>query len=119
MAGRYVERQEDGTRQAWQVERLWELSKALPVRQVRIDDIAGFDQVTWFSLDGPLPTCRAVAQHAKRIYEADLRHPVILSARGGVMDGMHRIARAWLEGKEVIDAVRFAVNPEPDELLGS
>jgi hypothetical protein len=30
------------------------------------------------------------------------------------MDGMHRIARAFLEGRDDIEAVRFACDPEPD-----
>ena len=81
-----------------------------------IAGIAGFDQVTWFSLDGPLPTCRRVAEHARRIMAADLSYPVIFSASGGVMDGMHRIARAWLEGSATVRGVRFAVDPEPDEV---
>jgi hypothetical protein len=33
---------------------------------------------------------------------------------GRVMDGMHRIARALLEGEPTIRAVRFDVHPEPD-----
>jgi hypothetical protein len=30
------------------------------------------------------------------------------------MDGMHRIARALLEGRTTIPAVRFSTDPEPD-----
>jgi hypothetical protein len=30
------------------------------------------------------------------------------------MDGMHRVARAILEGRTTIRAVRFEVEPEPD-----
>jgi hypothetical protein len=30
------------------------------------------------------------------------------------MDGGHRIARAWIEGRTEIDAVRFEVDPEPE-----
>ena len=30
------------------------------------------------------------------------------------MDGMHRVARALLEGQETIDAVRLPMLPEPD-----
>lgn len=41
-------------------------------------------------------------------------HPVILGAEGRVMDGMHRIARAILEGRSTIKAVQFVIEPEPD-----
>jgi hypothetical protein len=37
-----------------------------------------------------------------------------VSSDGRVMDGMHRVVRAALEGRERIDAVRFEVDPEPD-----
>ena len=39
----------------------------------------------WFHGKGP--TCREVAEHARRINAADLTYPVILSADGGLMDG--------------------------------
>jgi hypothetical protein len=39
---------------------------------------------------------------------------VILGPDGRVMDGMHRIARALLEGRTTITAARFPVVPAPD-----
>ena len=80
---------------------------SVPIAQIR-----EFDQDCWF--DGQAPTCREVAEHARRIQQADLSHPVILAADGRLIDGGHRIAKAWLEGRQVIDAVRFEVDPEPD-----
>ena len=50
----------------------------------------------------------------KLINEADLSFPIILSATGEVMDGRHRIAKAALEGCDVIEAVQFAIDPPPD-----
>lgn len=43
-----------------------------------------------------------------------VRYPVILSADGRLMDGGHRIAKAWLSGATTISAVRFTTDPEPD-----
>ncbi|GAA1549715.1 hypothetical protein [Kribbella lupini] len=101
-----------GGRAFFWTERLWKLSEGLPVESVSIDDIQEFDENCWFG-DGPV-TCRMVARHAGLIEKADLRYPVILSADGRLMDGGHRISRAWLDGKTTIDAVRFPVDPEPD-----
>ena len=64
----------------WNTERLWELAAGLPVLTVAIDQIAEFDENCWFR-NGP-PTCRQVAEHARKIFEADLDYPVILSADG-------------------------------------
>jgi hypothetical protein len=103
-------------RLVWFTERLWYLARELPVRQLPIDQIAEFDQNCWF---GPtsLPTCRAVAQHARRIFEADLRYPIILSAEGYLMDGGHRIAKAYLLELPTVAAVQFPLDPEPDYIL--
>jgi hypothetical protein len=87
----------------------------LPVRTIAIDQIAEFDQDCWFGTH--IPTCRAVAEHARRIRDADLTYPIILSSNGGLMDGGHRIGKAWLEGLTEIRAVQFVVDPEPDYVV--
>ncbi len=70
----------------------------------------------YWSSDGARITCRQVVDHARQIQEADLTFPVILSSDGRVMDGMHRICRALLEGHDEIEAVRFVHDPEPDHI---
>jgi ribonuclease HI len=103
----------DGETLVWNVERLWEAARDLPVRPVLLDSVSEcLDADCWFG--GQAPTGRQVAEHARRIYEADFSHPIILSASGQLMDGGHRIARAWLEGRTEIDAVRFEHDPVPD-----
>ena len=67
-------------------------------------------------MDRHAPTCRAVAEHARRIEAADLSHPIILASDGALMDGGHRIAKAWLMGMTEVDAVRFEVDPAPDRV---
>ena len=101
-----------GGRAHWWTERLWKLAADLPVERVAIDEIAEFDMDCWFK--GVAPTSREVAAHARRISQADLSHPVIFAADGQLMDGGHRIAKAWLQGDTEVDAVRFTVDPQPD-----
>jgi hypothetical protein len=101
-----------GGRAVYLTERLWKLAEGLPVESVPIDDIREFDENCWFG-DGPV-TCRMVARHAGLIQKADLSYPVILSSDGRLMDGGHRISKAWLNGSPTIDAVRFREDPEPD-----
>ncbi len=100
--------------QAWDVHRLIELARDLPVVRVPLSAIDEIDTVYWFDDDFEKPTVRKVIEHAKLMQEADLAWPIILSRTGRVMDGMHRIAKALMEGHETIDAVRFEVDPEPD-----
>lgn len=101
----------------WWTDRLWQLSVDLPADDVAIGSIPEFEMDCWF--DGRPATCRAVADHALRIKDADLAHPVILAADGGLMDGGHRIAKAYLLGLSTIPARRFAIDPPPDWIVPS
>lgn len=93
---------------------LIELTADSPRVEVPLGAIRELDEPFWFGGGGEEATCRAVADHARLIAEADLRYPIILGADGRVMDGMHRVAKAYLEGRRSISAVRLASDPEPD-----
>ena len=99
---------------AWDVERLIALSKGLPPTRVALSSIREIDEVYWFDDAKQRPTCRKVLEHMNLINAVDLSYPIILGADGRVMDGMHRVARALLQGDESIAAVRFERDPEPD-----
>ncbi len=101
---------------AWDVERLIELSKDLPRTTVALSSIREIDEVYWFDNGKERATCRKVLAHMRLIHEVDLSYPIILGADGRVMDGMHRVAKALLQGQEVIEAVQFASDPEPDHV---
>lgn len=99
----------------WRIQGLWESSRHLPIEMIPLGHLAHLldePQPDWCA--GGAPTLRDFAQHAERIYEADLSCPVIISAEGYLMDGKHRLAKASLLGMKEIAAVRFRQNPEPD-----
>jgi len=106
-----------GGRGYWWTEGLWKAAEGLPAYRLALAAIPEFDEDCWFG--GRAPTCREVAEHARRITNADLGYPVILGSDGRLMDGGHRIARAWLDGMTEVDAVRFKVNPKPDWVVPS
>lgn len=99
---------------AWDVDRLIALTAGLASQPVPLAAIRELDEPFWFGGGSEAATCRAVADHARLIAETDLRYPIILGADGRVMDGMHRVAKAYLEGREHIAAVRLPVDPAPD-----
>jgi hypothetical protein len=99
---------------AWDVDRLIELSRDLPTRRVSLESIWELDTNYWFDDRGQRPTVRRVAEHMRLVEQVDLSFPVILGPDGRVMDGMHRIARALLQGHETVLAVQFESLPEPD-----
>jgi hypothetical protein len=99
---------------AWDVDRLIQLTNNFSRILVPLDAIREIDEPHWFSGSPQEATCRAVMEHARTINEADLQFPIILSADGRVMDGMHRVLKAVLNGAASIEAVRFEHDPEPD-----
>lgn len=108
----------DGRRGLWWTDRLWSLAADLPVVRIKIADIPEFDADCWFG-ERHAPTIREVAKHARLIAQADAAYPVILCGDGRLMDGGHRLAKAWIAGRKDIEAVRFPVTPEPDEILSA
>jgi hypothetical protein len=102
----------------WDVDRLIRLARNLSVKTVPLARIFEFDEVYWFDAQYR-PTCRAVVSHLQRIQAADLSIPIILSADGHVMDGMHRVAKAWLLGHTDIQVVQFQDDPEPDQIVNT
>jgi hypothetical protein len=103
---------EDGL-DAWDVDRLVELSRTLPVKDVELASIGEVDSVYWFD-ETNRPTVRRVVDHARLIEDVDVSYPIILGVDGRVMDGMHRVAKALLRGQSTIHAVQFDRQIDPD-----
>jgi hypothetical protein len=79
-----------------------------------VDSVRQVGTVYWFDGSTGAPTVRAVVEYARLMLDADLSFPVIPGPDGQVMDGMHRIARVLLDGRDQVSAVRFLTLPEPD-----
>lgn len=98
---------------AWDVLKLIRLAKDFEVIQVPLSEIRELNETYWFGLGAP-PVSVDIAEHARLIYEADLSYPIILCPEGRIMDGMHRVCKAYLEKVEFISAVQFHHLHEPD-----
>ena len=98
---------------AWDVDRLLELVEREPVEEIPLEQIGDLDSDYWFD-HGYLPTVRNVVEHFRLIHEVDLRYPIVVDPEGRVMDGMHRVARALLEGRPSVTAKRLPRLPAPD-----
>jgi hypothetical protein len=111
----YLKEKGEGAGKIWKKETLFEKSKNLIPYEVSVNNFSELNEIVWFG--GPnnvKPSTINIAIHAKRIMLADLKYPIIISAEGRVMDGMHRLCKAWIEKKEKILAVKFDITPEPD-----
>lgn len=92
--------------EVWTVARLIEHSKPLPVFDLPVAAIH-----IGASVFSENRTARDLAEHVKRVNEADFKYPVIMDPDGFIMDGWHRVIKALVESKETIKAVRFEVLP--------
>lgn len=99
---------------AWDVNRLVALAARLPRKMIPLTAIRELDDA-WAGAAEPR-TWRALVEHMKLIDAADSSYPIILSATGAVMDGMHRVAKAARQSRVEIEAVQFDVDPEPDHV---
>ena len=98
----------------WDVNKLIELVKNLPVIELSLKDIKELDEAYWHEEGGwKKPIARDIALHAKLIYETDLDYPIILHSDGRIMDGMHRCCKALILGHTTIKAVRFENDSVP------
>lgn len=99
---------------AWSVDRLVALSNDLVPELVPLSDIRELDEPHWAHQPPRSLTCREIVGHARLMLDCELAFPIILSSDGRVMDGMHRVCKALLEGQTEVEAVRFVQDPEPD-----
>jgi hypothetical protein len=99
---------------AWDVDKLIELAKVMPTRTVDVGSISEVDTDCWFFDEPAQPTVREVVVHMRLVAEVDPSIPIVLGPDGRVLDGMHRVARALLEGRSTIEAVQLWELPEPD-----
>ena len=94
--------------QEFRVVDIHELAKDLPVFEI---PLIGLDlDITPWGKFNILTFC----YHVKRMNKSDFEFPVVLTPAGFICDGWHRVARAVLEGKETIKAVRLLKMPEPE-----
>jgi hypothetical protein len=99
---------------AWDVDRLLRLTSEQEAVDLPLEGVRELDEVFWFCGVGDRPTCRRLAEHAKLIHETSLDYPIIIDPDGRVMDGMHRVCKALINGLKTIKAVKLLAMPEPD-----
>lgn len=96
----------------WDVHNLVELTKNIKVKEISLSEIRELEEPYWYP--DSHPTTQEIIEHLKLIQEADLSYPIILCSQGRLMDGMHRVGKAKISGKDLISVVQFEVDPKPD-----
>jgi len=108
----------DGKEHVWNVERLWSLSENICINELDVHTLMQkvLDKDCWFR-GYEKPTTRNTIAHFERIQAADLSYPIILTPDGTILDGVHRLVKAYMQQKEQIKVVKFNELPKPDFIL--
>lgn len=101
----------------WKASTLWKLAETMPVEHVPLTSFDWTNENFQCSSFSDPPLWRDIGDHTRRILAADLQFPIILNAKGDVMDGMHRILKCYVFGLPTIKAVRFTETPPPDRTI--
>ena len=114
MRKQYHLRKSDQGLQAWDVDSLIRLTANLEVIELPLSDILELDEPYWYDSEGHKPTCKSIAEHIRLVQATDLAYPIIICPAGRVMDGMHRVVKAFLEERKFLLAYRLPSLPTPD-----
>ncbi len=96
----------------WRAEDLWGAAKGVPTIDLPVDDFVDQLNGTCWTQGDEEVTPNWVLCHTRRILNAE-DYPIIIDQDGIILDGVHRLCRAVLEGREVIATQRLTVLPEP------
>jgi len=90
----------------WDVTKLWRLAAKLPVKQVKVSELA-------HNLEGEVKMAD-LADYFCDVMASDLQYPIILAPDGVIMDGYHRLVKALVLKETTIRVQQFDVMPDPD-----
>lgn len=100
--GRYTDKQG----RVYTVARLVEHAKDLEVFEIPVAAIHIAEDIF-----KSITNARQLAEHSKRVFNANLEYPILLDPDGFIMDGWHRVCKALVFGIETVKAVRFEKLP--------
>lgn len=104
----------NGWKQCWSVEDLWEAAKEYPVELIPVVDLVDkLNGTCWTEGAGEDATPQWVLGHTRRILKADLNCPILIDEKNNILDGVHRLCKAVLDGRDNIAVQRIERLPEP------
>jgi hypothetical protein len=102
----WVDHSREDLFQQWHVSQLWQASIWIKPTALEVSELRLRQAGAWLD---HLPDLnhRDVVPELPRLWAADLSYPIVIHPMGWVMDGYHRIGKAFMQGQEKIWAVQF------------
>ena len=102
------------TRQ-WNLQDIWKLSENLKVTKIKVSELWDnrYKEAWCWQHEEETINNLFFLHHMKRVLNADLSYPIILSEENLIFDGVHRLMKAKHLGLEYIDCVQFVKDPTP------
>ena len=95
----------------WSSQTLWQCVEGLEIEEMEVELFYWyFERDLWFQ-DKAVPTILNVIEHFNRILGAELEYPLILSPNGIIIDGIHRLVKAFINGHSRIKVVKLHYLP--------
>lgn len=96
-------------RETLEAEDGWKDKREQELGPKNIIDLARKYNMHWNAMMLAMPVW---AEHVQQVRDADLQYPILVQRDDTVVDGVHRITKAYLEGRQVIDVRTFPEMPE-------
>lgn len=98
----------------WDVNKLLKKCSELKIVEIPLLHIQELNEPYWQTSENLPLTCKEISEHAQLIYQSDLSYPILLCPEKKIIDGMHRVCKAYLENKTSILAQILEALPKPD-----
>ena len=97
----------------WDLQTLWDKSKALPIKQIKVSELwdTRYKNAWCWQHEDETVNNQFFLHHMRRVLNADLKYPIILSEENYIFDGVHRLMKAKHLGLEHIEYVQFEKDP--------
>lgn len=101
------------TKRTWELSEIWKKSENLEVIQVKVNHLwdSRYKNAWCWQHESEEINNLFFLHHMRRVLNADLNYPIILSEEELIFDGVHRLMKAKHLGLEYINCVKFKKDP--------
>lgn len=101
------------TPRQWNLQDIWKKSENLKTTKVKVSELWDnrYKNAWCWQHEGEELNNLFFLHHMRRVLNADLSYPIVLSEEGLIFDGVHRLVKAKHLELEYIECVKFEKDP--------